>query len=101
MLNIKTYRNDDGEEPTVISRGYHRFMVGHVAEGDEGRQEHGGPMVPGPWAYAFGLCIAISDPPVPRPTAHPVADGELIEVAGHTYRVRYHRSEWLELELVD
>jgi len=36
-----------------------RFGICLVPAGDEGRQVHQGPMVPGPWASTFGLCTAI------------------------------------------
>jgi len=37
------------------------FAVGCVREGESGRQEHQGPLVPGPWAYAFPLCSVIDN----------------------------------------
>jgi hypothetical protein len=43
-----------------IGRGINkRFKVGAVPRGSEGRKVHEGPMVPGPWAYAYGIAGAI------------------------------------------
>lgn len=53
-------------EGTVIVTRSHRnrtfrHKVGWVARGESGRKVCHGPMVPGPWAYAYGLCTVIDN----------------------------------------
>ena len=96
--------------PTTLATagGRYRFHVGHVREGEEGRKVHGGPMVPGPWAYAFGLCTVIDNHggtgrDIEEAKASglwlDVEEGDEIEVGGHTYRIRFPQGspEWLSL----
>lgn len=48
----------------LVHKGtYERYAIGGVPKGEEGRQEHGGPMVPGPWHYIYGLCTVIAGNP--------------------------------------
>ena len=99
IAEVSPYRSGVSPETcTTLSTGRFRFHVGHVAEGDEGRQVHGGPMVPGPWAYAFGLATVIDNH---GGTAREIGDakaaglylevhdGQAIRVAGHVYEVRF------------
>ena len=44
--------------PRGVSR---RFKVREVPAGRSGRKVDGGPLVPGPWAYAFELCTYVAD----------------------------------------
>ena len=51
--------------PVETKRGIRRlfpsgFGLGGVRRGDEGRQETGGPLVPGPWLYAYPLCTVLA-----------------------------------------
>lgn len=39
---------------------YRRYHAREIPAGEEARQVSGGPMVPGPWAYTYGLCSVIS-----------------------------------------
>lgn len=108
-------RKHNDQEPTTLTtcNGRFRFNVGHVPKGEADRQVTHGPLVPGPWAYAFGLCTFISDSgssadeldQAKAENRHlEVADGDLIEVAGNVYKVRYsgfhQEGEHLSLELV-
>ena len=43
------------------SRNYPGFGLGYVGPDGECRREHGGPIVPGPYAYAYGLCGVIDN----------------------------------------
>lgn len=49
----------------LVIAGAHNGSTGYgllvVPEGREGRREFGGPMVPGPWAAAFGLAGVIDN----------------------------------------
>jgi len=93
---------------TLRLRGtFHRFGLGFVAEGDEGRQEMHGPLVPGPWAYAFGLCTVIDNyggtgrEAAEREEAgleHEVSAGDVVVVGGHRYTVRIERGQYLYLD---
>lgn len=61
---IKTQRNGDSLECEVIlakKGGYERYKIGGVPKGCEGRKEHGGPMVAGPWHFIFGLASVIDN----------------------------------------
>jgi hypothetical protein len=94
----------------TIKGSYSWSGIGYVAEGDEGRQEFGGPMVPGPWAFGFGLCHVIDnrggtgaeqDRLRAAGLLFEVEGGEEIEIAGETYTVRIQRSgrdAWVHLD---
>lgn len=46
----------------LVEKGtYNRFKIGGVPKGSEGRKEHGGELIPGPWHYIFGLCTVIDN----------------------------------------
>ena len=109
-------RDNHDQEPTILAsnNGRYRFNVGHVPKGEVGRKVTQGPLVPGPWAYAFGLCTFISDSGSSGDEIEQaknagryleVDHGDLIEVAGNTYKVHYSKhgipGEHLSLELVE
>ncbi len=83
-----------------IAGTYYRHGIGTVRRGEEGRQVSHGPMIPGPWAYAFGLCTVISDPPSNIPEYIDVSDGEFLTIDGDVYLIRVVRREWIELDLI-
>lgn len=106
-MRIEPY--DQKTPATTLSTGRYRFHVGHVPEGEEGRKEYGGPKVPGPWAYAFGLCTVIDNHggtglDIAKDKAAglwlDVADGDEIEVAGHDYTVRFKNTRGEHIDLV-
>lgn len=37
------------------------FGIGHVKPGESSRKFYGGPMVPGPWEFAYGLAAVIDN----------------------------------------
>jgi hypothetical protein len=103
--------NYDGEKhdmPTTLAvdsgKGFdYRFAVTFIDREHEGRQEHGGPMVPGPWAFANQQCSVIAANPehgtygqVKRAKAAgryiPVETGTLIKVDDAIYRITVERS---------
>lgn len=72
------------------------FGIGFIPAGHEARQVTGGPLVPGPWAYAYGLPAVIAqDGGTGTEIANERAAGLLIECAvgdllnmqGHTFRI--------------
>lgn len=73
------------------------FQVGYVPAGESARKVYQGPLVPGPWAYAYPLCSVIStdggtSAEMAREKAaglllH-VALGDRIEVEGLAYAVK-------------
>lgn len=95
--------HDGGSVLRVIGTGYHpetgaRFGIGAVKEGDEARKVQDGPMVPGPWAYAYGLCAVIdnhggtkaeSDRMQESGQEVTVQIGDVVEVDGHRYTVQF------------
>jgi hypothetical protein len=89
-----------------------RKGVSAVPRGSEGRQVHGGPMVPGPWAYTYGLATCICANPengtygeMKRLRAenkvHAVDDGTRLSIDGVTYEVVMDRGEWINLKPLD
>lgn len=72
------------------------FGIGHVPEGESGRKQSHGCLVPGPWAFVYGLATVIDNR---GGTAADIArqrrEGKLVEaklgdiliVAGHEYRI--------------
>ena len=103
------------DEMTVLTTrgGLFRFMTGYVPAGYEGVKHDGGPRVPGPWAYAFGLATAICKNPemgtgaerkrrLKAGTEHEVCDGQLIRIDGIIYEIKTLRNgEFLNLELYE
>lgn len=89
--------------------GRYRFNVGYIDPTGECRRVHGGPIVPGPYAYAFGLGTAITADPR-MSTAyeadmqrglgieHEVNEGDLIQLGYELFRVRFDRDQWIELD---
>ena len=47
----------------TFPNGRYRHAIGGVSVGDTGRRIDHGPMVPGPWAYTFGLGVSICSNP--------------------------------------
>ena len=87
---------------TLPHRGYRkRFGLGFVPKGDEGRQVFQGEMVPGPWAYAFGLCSVIDNHGgtgaerqrnLEAGTEHDVEAGDTVIIDGNSYEVKVTRN---------
>lgn len=84
-----------------IKDTYYRLGVGFVAEGDEGRKEMHGPMVPGPWAYTYGLCSVISNTPTERNPEIVVQNGDHLIVDGFEYVIEVYRREYIRLHAFD
>jgi len=88
--------------------GHYRlyFHVGAVPRGSEGRKDYGGPMVPGPWAFACGRAVVLSDSrahqerdAAEEAAAIVVTDGSLLVIDNCQYRVTVERGEYLTLHL--
>lgn len=96
----------------TITGSYHRFGVGMVPEGESARQEFGGPMVPGPWAYTYGPMASVitADPEhstgaemrrkAEAGLVFHVEDGDEVEVQGLLYRAEYYGFQRAYLRLV-
>lgn len=73
------------------------YCVGEIRKGETGRKEDGGPLVPGPWAFAFGLATVIDNHGgTQREIDEQRADGLLVEAQlgdvvitddGNAYRI--------------
>lgn len=69
---------------------------GHINRGEEGRQEHGGPMVPGPWAFAVPLAVVIDGGHSARRAEEArrngerkaMQEGDEVAIEGEVYRLR-------------
>jgi hypothetical protein len=89
-----------------IANTYDRFHAGAVLAGDEARQVMNGPMVPGPWAYTFGLCITIHNGSAEMKRREKedeesrtviIKEDDLLEIEGTVYRVQISRREYVNL----
>ena len=103
----------EGHAPSVDLKGrvnlalkgtYHRFGVGAVARGQSDRKEQGGPLVEGPWAFAFGLssCISASKAMQEKDAEERaqdvvVEDGSKLVIDGVSYTVKVERREFIKL----
>jgi hypothetical protein len=99
-----TELKDDGRSAVsdhvlALTGTYRRFGVGGICRGGEGRQTYQGPMIPGPWAFAFGLGSTITANPahgtgaererkLAAGTEHDVAEGDRVRFDGVTYEVQ-------------
>jgi hypothetical protein len=106
MTVTRPYQETELRTQDIKFKG-RRFFVGAVARGGEGRQEHQGPMVPGPWAYAGATGIVLAAHPLPEKPYVEVAEGDLLEIDGDLYlvsdarnRSRYVNDDWVDLHLV-
>jgi len=92
----------------IVGPTWKRFGIGGIVKGGKGTKLFGGPMVKGPWAFAFGLgvCIAANremgtGAEMERLEAagkeHVVEDGDLIRFDKVLYSVRVVRREFIEL----
>lgn len=98
---IELTSDDDGKVRNIelrIAGTYKYFQVGTVKKGDEGRQTHGGDMVPGPWAYAFGLGSMMTDVRTARTPSIDVREGDVIYLDGEYYYLSVKRREYISLE---
>ena len=91
--------------------GYHRLGIGSIPRGSEGRQEMGGPMVPGPWAYTYGKCSSVTsdhqsgsgyetDQLRAAGKVHAVESGDFIVLDGVCYRAEVFRRQYIRLVMV-
>jgi hypothetical protein len=88
---ILPYRGGPDDTATVLAFEGRTFHVGYVPEGEQGRKIYGGPLIPGPWAYVFGLPFAITEQGEPGKQPDepvPIYEGALLRVCGQVYRVR-------------
>lgn len=81
--------------------GSYRCGVGTCKRGEEARQEFEGPLVPGPWAYAYELCTMIASSRVAHTPCIEVADGDVIALDGIEYRVRAYRRDYIALDRIE
>ena len=110
VTRIPFFPARDGEIKTYhtlqLKNTRHRFGIGCVQRGEEARREFQGPMVPGPWAYTYGLCTVIdnyggtgreSAEKLAEGTEHIVEDGNLLEIDDVVYEVNVYRREYIRL----
>lgn len=110
---IRLVPNADGKITDTLRRRepiLERYGVGCVRVGEEGRKIYDGPMVPGPWAYAYRLCTVVacggegsrkeSEDGLAAKTEHLFSHGDLIEVDGVTYKTVRANNDNTHLEAV-
>lgn len=89
----------------------YKYYAGHVPKGEEAVKDHYGPFVPGPWAYTFHKTSMLTNDSMEVKNAQRaeenartlvVEDGDLISLAGETYKIRKYRGEstYLDLNIV-
>lgn len=61
------------------------WKVGGWDETTKSRPETGGPMVPGPVAYIFGLCAVLSSEPLEREEEVYLEAGDVLKIDGEEY----------------
>ncbi len=99
-------KNDD--YTILVINGRHNHAVGCIKAGDSARKVCGGPLVPGPWAYTFGLgaCLTADYEGKAEELAREaqrtidIESGDLIRVDGNVYRVEIFRREYIKLHPV-
>lgn len=91
-----------------IAGTYTRCGISFILEGEEGRQDYGGPMIPGPWAATYGLGACIASSRIARKPHIEVTDGDVIclphrhgDSAYTYYRVRIYRREYIALDRIE
>jgi hypothetical protein len=87
------------------------YAIGIVDVGESGRQEHGGPVVDGPWGYVYGLASVIDNAGGTRREhddardagrwLDEVGDGDVLVVDGRRYRVDVGRMGRVRLVALD
>jgi hypothetical protein len=88
-----------------------RFGICYVGPDQLCRREFGGPMEPGPYAGAFGLCTVICSNTYYNTgaetaraeaagTHHTIEEGDELEIGGNVFRIRKTSREHLKLDLV-
>lgn len=86
---------------TVISVAGRRFGIGAVPRGFSGRKVTDGPLVPGPWAYTYGLATVIDNYPERRAAERArdieVMDEDKLEIDGVWYKVHCTRFGYVDL----
>ena len=96
-------------EHVIHVGNYRRYGIGAVPRGASARKEQGGPMVPGPWAYVYGLSSVIDNHggtgaerqrKLAEGTEHDVAEGDRLEIDGMTYALRIDRWGDFHLDVV-
>ena len=86
---------DKYEDYTTLRTPHGEYAVCFIPEGLSARKVHQGPLVPGPWAYSFGLptvIVASPDGRTPGPTVE-VADGDIINLYYYQFRVGVSRRD--------
>jgi hypothetical protein len=102
-------REDGGDPNPTILRidGLHTLMVGCVKEGESGRQVSQGPLVPGPWAYAFNIGAVLTSNYKGKAEALraeerrtiDILDGDFIRVDSNVYKVEIFDRKYINLHL--
>ena len=93
----------------LVTPNGHRHAVGYVDATGTARRTHGADPEPGPYAYAFGLAVAITADPamstraeVERNTVRgiefSVSDGDVVRLGWDLFAVRIVRRDWIELD---
>jgi hypothetical protein len=118
VLRPSIYDNEHGKWDAVLVitrpglRGTkYRFQIGYVDPTGSCRREYQGEILPGPYAYAYGLATCIASDPRMGTAAEVAAnearglevaveDGDIIRLGWELFRVRYLRDQWIELDHV-
>lgn len=102
-------RDHWSSDTVIVTPSGKRHKIGYIGPRGVGRRVDQGPILPGPFAYAFGLGVAITANPAHSTAAesqrlrktgleHTVHDGDLVVFPGVAFRVRIVRNDWIELD---
>ena len=84
-----------------IADTYHSLTIVYVPKGDEGRQECGGAMIPGPWASTFGNGSMITAQRIARDPETEIENGDVLMIDGIDFRVRVFRNQYIALDRIE
>jgi hypothetical protein len=92
-----------GRPCTVDGRTFlrHSHIIGFVPKGCRSRQAHGGELIEGPWAYAFGTGSMLTASRVARDIEIQLDTGDVVQINGVDFVAEWDRGEWLNLHRIE
>ena len=98
VKNVEFGRRCTLDGKTVIR---HSHVIGFVPKGCFARQSHGGELIEGPWAYAFGTGSMLTAQRVARAIEIVLDTGDVVSINGVDFVAEWDRGEWLNLHRIE
>lgn len=76
-------------------------IVGFIPKDCRARQAHGGDLIDGPWAYAFGTGSMITAQRCARTPSMVVDTGDVVSINGIDFVAEWKQNEWLSLHRIE